>query len=81
MRTLTLAFCGTLLVGSTVAFLLYVSILSILSAVVVLMAMMFMFLLGVQVERERPRVPEIPSDSMMPQMQETRVPIDARVRA
>ena len=70
-----------LLVGSTGAFLLYVSILSILSAVVVLVAMMFTFLLGVQVERQRPQVPEIPSECSMPQMQGVGVPLDIRVRA
>jgi len=50
-----------LLLGSTAAFLLYVSILSILKVVVILMAVMLMFLLGVQVERQRLRVQEIPS--------------------
>jgi len=80
MRVLTLAFCGTLLAGSIAAFLLYVSILSILSVMVVLVAMMSMFVLGLQVERQRRRRdPEIPSVSGMPSVQDSRVPIDARV--
>jgi len=62
MRSPILAFCGMLLLGSTAAFLLYVSILSILTVVVVLMAAMLMFLLGVQVERQRLRVQEIPPE-------------------
>jgi hypothetical protein len=72
MRVLILVFCGLLLLGSTAAFILYVSILSILTAVVILMAAMLMFLLGVQVERQRRCVPEIPSEDMMPTVQETR---------
>jgi hypothetical protein len=72
MRVLILAFFGLLLLGSTVAFLLYVSILSILTVVVILLAAALMFLLGVQVERERRPVPEIPSEGMMPEVQEAR---------
>ena len=81
MRLLMLAFCGMLLLGSAGAFLLYVSILSILTVVVILMAAMLMFLLGVQVEKQRRRVPEIPSEIKMPQMQEARIQLDARGRA
>ena len=75
MRVLIRAFFGLLLLGSTVAFLLYVSILSILTVVVILLAAMLMFLLGVQVERERRPVPEIPSEGMMPEVQEARTPL------
>jgi uncharacterized membrane protein len=78
MRFAILAFCGVLLLGSAGAFLLYVSVLSILAVVVILMAVMLMFQLGVQVERQR-RVAEIPSESTMPQMQESRTPLDAQV--
>jgi hypothetical protein len=81
MRSPILVFCGVLLLGSAGAFLLYVSVLSILSVVVILAAAMLMFQLGVQVERQRPRVPEIPSEGKMQQMQETRMPIDARAQA
>jgi uncharacterized membrane protein len=80
MRSPILVFCGTLLLGSVGAFLLYVSVLSILSVVVILTLAMFMFLLGGQVERQR-RIPEIPSESTMPQVQDTRTPLDARVQA
>jgi uncharacterized protein (DUF58 family) len=74
MRVLILAFSGLLLLGSTVAFLLYVSILSILTVVVILIAAVLMFLLGVQVERQlRPR-PENPSEGRMPEVQEARTP-------
>jgi hypothetical protein len=72
MRSSILAFCGMLLLGSTAAFLLYVSILSILTVVVILTALMLMFQLGVQVEKLRRRAPEIPSEETMPEMQETR---------
>ena len=77
MRSPILAFCGTLLLGSTAAFLLYVSILSILTVVVILMAVMLMFLFGVQVERQRHRV-EIPSEKTMPPIQQTHTLLDAR---
>jgi len=60
------------LLGSVGAFLLYVSILSILTVGVILMAAMFMFVIGVQVEKQRRRVPEIPSEETMPNMQEAR---------
>jgi len=53
-----------LLLGSAGAFLLYVSLLSILTVVVILIALMLMLLLGVQIERQRRRVPEIPSDEV-----------------
>jgi len=77
-----LAFCGMLLLGSTVAFLLYVSVLSILTVVVILMAVMLMFFLGVQVERQRSRVTEIPSsEDMMPVVPETRALLGTRVQA
>lgn len=81
MRSAVLVFCGMLLLGSAGAFLLYVSILSILTVVVILMAVMLMFLLGVQVERQRRRVPEIPSEEMMSEVQGTRAPLGNRVRA
>jgi len=60
------------LLGSVGAFLLYVSILSILTVGVILMAAMFMFVIGVQVEKQRRRVPEIPSEATVSNMQETR---------
>ena len=78
MRSPILAFCGILLLGSTAAFLLYVSILSILTVVVILMEVMLMFLLGVQVERQRLRVQEIPSKKTMPSIQQTHTLLDAR---
>jgi Flp pilus assembly protein TadB len=79
MRVLILAFCGLLLLGSAAAFLLYVSILSILTVVVILMAAMLMFVLGVQVEKQRRRVPEIPPEEIMPPVQETRAPFGTSV--
>jgi hypothetical protein len=81
MRVLLLAFCGTLFLGCTVAFLLYVSILSILSVVVILMAAMLMFLLGVQIERQRRSVPAIPSDKMVSAVQETRATLGTSIQA
>ncbi len=81
MRVLILAFCGMLLVGSTAAFLLYVSILSILSVVVTLSGMMFMFVLGIYVERKRSRVREIPSESAVPRMQGAHTQLDLHVEA
>ena len=78
MRSPILAFCGMLLLGSTAAFLLYVSILSILTVVVILMAVMLMFLLGAQVERQRLRVQEILSEKTMPPIQQTHTLLDAQ---
>jgi len=69
MQSLILALCGMLLLGSTVAFLLYVSLLSIMTVVLIVVAVMFMFLFGVYVERQRRRVSEIPSETTLPQMQ------------
>ena len=80
MPSLVLAFCGLLLLGSTAAFLLYVSLLSIISVVLILTAVMFMFLLGAHVERRR-RVPEIPSEKTLPQMQGTHTLLGARDRS
>ena len=80
MRSLILAFCGLLLLGSTVAFLLYVSLLSIISVILILVAVMFMFLLGMHVERRR-HSPEIPSDTALPQMQGTQTLLEARDRS
>ena len=80
MRVLLLVFCGMLLLGSTVAFLLYVSILSILSVVVILMTAMLMFLLGVQVERQRRSVPGIPSEKMLPAVQEPRTTLGTSIQ-
>lgn len=68
------------MLGSAGAFLLYVSILSILAVTVILTAAMLMFQLGVQFERQRRR-PEIPSEMAMPTVQETRTALDARLRA
>jgi hypothetical protein len=59
---------------------LYVSLLSIISVVLILTAVMFMFLLGVHVER-RNRVPEIPSEKTLPQMQGTHTLLVARDRS
>jgi len=81
MRSLILAFCGLLLLGSTTAFLLYVSLLSILSIVLVLVAVMFMFLFGMHVERQRRRVPEIPSDNTLPRMQAAHTLLDSNERS
>ena len=78
MRFPILAFCGLLLLGSTAAFFLYVSVLSILTVVVILMAVMVMFLLGVQVERRRLPVREIPFEKTMPPIQQTHALLDAR---
>jgi len=80
MPTLILAFCGLLLFGSTAAFLLYVSLLSIVAVVLILAAAMFMFLFGVHVERRR-RVSEIPSEEALPQMQGTHTLLRAQDRA
>jgi Flp pilus assembly protein TadB len=80
MRSAILVFCGTLLLGSVGAFLLYVSILSILTVVVILMAAMLMFVLGVQVEKQRRRVPENPSEGTMLEVQETRSPLATSLR-
>jgi len=60
MQSLILAFPGILLLGSTGAFFLYVSILSIMAVVVIRMALMLMFLLGVQAARQGIPVPAIP---------------------
>ncbi len=81
MRSAILIFCGMLLLGSAGAFLLYVSILSILTVVVILMAAMLMFVIGVQVEKQRHRVPEIPSEETVPEMQETRGALHTGLRA
>jgi len=80
MTSLALAFCGLLLLGSTAAFLLYVSLLSIISVVLILAAVMFMFLLGVHVER-RHRASEIPSEKTLPQMQGPHTLLGARDRS
>ena len=80
MTSVVLAFCGLLLLGSTTAFLLYVSLLSIISVVLILTAVMFMFLLGVHVERRR-HVPEIPSEKTLSQMQRTHTLLGARDRS
>ena len=80
MRSPMVVFCAVLLLGSAGAFLLYVSILSILTVVVILIAATLMFQLGVQFEGKR-RVPEIPSETEMPPVQETHTPLDSRVRA
>jgi cytochrome c biogenesis protein CcdA len=77
MPSLVLAFCGLLLLGSTAAFLLYVSLLTIVAVVLILAAAMFMFVFGVHVERRR-RVSEIPSEEALPQMQGTHTLLGAR---
>jgi hypothetical protein len=51
MQSFILVLSGILLLGSTGAFFLYVSILSIMAVVVILMALMLTFLLGVQAAR------------------------------
>jgi hypothetical protein len=79
MRSAILILCGILLLGSAGAFLLYVSVVSILTVVVILIAAMFMFVLGVQFEKKRRRVPEIPSESTMQHL-EKRGSFDAPVR-
>ena len=79
ITSLVFAFCGLLLLSSTAAFLLYVSLLSIVSVVLILTAVMFMFLLGVHVERNR--IPEIPSKETPPQMQATHMLLGARDRS
>jgi hypothetical protein len=60
MQSFILVFSGILLLGSTGAFFLYVSILSIMAVVVILMALVLMFLLGVQAARQRIPVPDLP---------------------
>jgi len=79
--SLILAFCTLLLLGSTVAFLLYVSLLTIMSVVLILVAVMLMFLLGMQVERQRRTVSEIPSEKTLPRMQRTHTLLAARDRS
>jgi hypothetical protein len=59
MQSLMLALSGILLLGSTGAFFLYVSILSIMAVAVILMALMLMFLLGVQAARQGISIPAI----------------------
>ena len=81
MQSLILGFCGLLLLGSTAAFLLYVSLLSILAVVLILVSVMLTFLLGIHVERQRHPVPEIPSEKKLPQMQGTHTLLDARDRS
>ncbi len=81
MRLLILAFCGLLLIGSTAAFLLYVSLLSILSVVLILTAAMFMFLLGVHVERQRTRIPENVAGRALPRVYGLNSSLDARGRS
>jgi hypothetical protein len=80
MPTLVIAFCGLLLFGSTAAFLLYVSLVSIVAVVLILTAAMFMFLFGVHVERRR-RISEIPSEEALPAMQGTHTLLGAQDRA
>jgi hypothetical protein len=67
-----------LLLGSTAAFLLYVSILSILTVVVILMGVILMFVLGAQVERQRLRAQEILSEKTMPPIQQIPTLLDAQ---
>jgi len=59
MQYLILAFCGMLVLGSTGAFLLYVSILSIMTIALTMTALLLMFLLGVHFKRLRIRVPSL----------------------
>jgi hypothetical protein len=66
--------------GSAGAFLLYVSVLSILTVLVILTAAMLMFQLGVLVERHR-QVPEIPPETAMPKLQEPHAPLNVRLQA
>lgn len=63
MQRLIMGFSGILLIGTTGAFFLNVSMLSMMSVVVILMALMFMFLLGVQTARQPIPVPAIRSRS------------------
>jgi hypothetical protein len=56
MQYLILAFCGILVLGSTGAFLLYVSILSIMTIVMMMLALLLMFFLGVQFKWRRTSV-------------------------
>ena len=60
MQRSILAFSGILLLGSTGAFFMYVSVLSIMAVVVILMALMLTFLLGVQITKQRMPVPALP---------------------
>ena len=61
MQYLILAFCGILVLGSTAAFLLYVSILSIMTIVMMMLALLLMFFLGVQFKRRRTSVSSHPT--------------------
>ncbi len=61
MQRSILAVCGVLLLVSTGAFFLYVSILSIMAVVVLLMALMLMFFLGIQAARQEFPLLAIPS--------------------
>ena len=80
MPSLILAFCGLLLLGSTAAFLLYVSLLSIIAVVLILASVMFMFLFGVHMERRR-RASEITSEGALSQMQGTHTLLGAQDRS
>jgi len=61
MQRSILAVCGILLLVSTGAFFLYVSILSIMAVVVLLVALMLMFFLGIQAARQEFPLLAIPS--------------------
>ena len=61
-----LAFSGLLLLGSAAAFFLYVSILSIMAAVVMLMALMATFFLGIQCARLPVLVETVPAVISLP---------------
>jgi len=63
MQYLILAFCGMLVLGSTGAFLLYVSILSIMTIALTMTALVLMFLLGVQFNRRRSPISSLDATS------------------
>ena len=52
MQSVILVLSGVLLLGSTGAFFMYVSVLSIMAVVVILMALTLMFLLGLRAARQ-----------------------------
>jgi hypothetical protein len=80
MQSFIVAFSGILLLGSTGAFFLYVSVLSIMAVVVILMALLLMFLLGVQAARQRIPVPAFPWGRKLRLVQALDTPPEARSR-
>ena len=78
MQSFILVFSGILLLGSTGAFFMYVSVLSIMAVGVILVALMLMFLLGVQVTRQGISIPVLPRASTLRLVEAPGPPSDTR---